>query len=59
MLEEEKIVQATIEGQDMILKKRGKEIFFRPANTYGEWQPGIPQGTVWSDVQAMFEDASY
>ena len=59
MLEDEKVVQATIEGQEMILKKRGEDVFYRPANEYGEWRSGIPQGTVWSDVQTMFDDASY
>ena len=43
MFEDEKVVQATIEGQEMILKKRGEDVFYRPANEYGEWRSGIPQ----------------
>ena len=55
----EKVIQVTVEGQEMILKKTGEEVFYRPANEYGEWRPGIPEGIVWSDVQACFDDAAY
>ena len=58
-MEEYKVVQVTVEGQEMILKKTDNEVFYRTANEYGEWIPGIPDGTVWSDVQAMFDDAAY
>ena len=58
-MDEEKVIQLTVEGQELILKKTDDEVFYRIANEYGEWLPGIPEGTVWSDVQAMFEDSAY
>ncbi len=58
-MDDEKVIQATVDGQEMILKKSQDEVFHRPANEYGEWRPGIPNGIVWSDVQSMFDDSSY
>ncbi len=58
-MNEEQILQITIEGQELILKQADEEIFYRPANEYGEWRPGIPDGAVWSDIQAMFDAAAY
>ncbi|GJL67288.1 MAG: hypothetical protein NPIRA05_22590 [Nitrospirales bacterium] len=58
-MDEEKVIQLTVEGQEMIFKKSTQGVFYRPANEYGEWRTGIPEGTVWSDVQAMFDDSSY
>ncbi len=58
-MDEEKILQVTVEGEELIFKQANSEVFHRPANEYGEWRPGIPDGAVWSDIQAMFETAAY
>ncbi|WP_447969558.1 hypothetical protein [Nitrospira sp. M1] len=58
-MDEEQIIQLTVEGQEFIFKKTIQDVFYRPANEYGEWRTGIPQGAVWSDVQALFDDCSY
>lgn len=56
---EEQIIQVTIEGQEIIFKQADEEVFYRPANEYGEWRPGIPDGAVWSDIQSMFDSSAY
>ena len=58
-MDEEQIIQVTVDGKEIICKQANEEVFYRPADEYGEWQPGIPDGAVWSDIQSMFDVAAY
>ncbi len=56
---EDQIIQVTVDGTEIIFKQANEEIFYRPADEYGEWRPGIPDGAVWSDIQSMLDAAAY
>ena len=56
-LEEIDTVQTWANGGEVILKKIGSEYVFRPANEAGDWINGLPEGMVWADAQALFEDS--
>lgn len=56
-LEEIDTVQTWGNGGEVILKKVGSEYAFRPANEAGDWINGLPEGMVWADAQALFENS--
>jgi len=56
-LENEEIVQAWINGSEVILKKIDHEYSYRLDNEAGNWIDGLPDGMVWGDAQALFGDS--
>ena len=56
-LEEIETIQTSVNGGEVILKKVDREFAFRPANEAGDWINGLPDGMVWADAQALFEDS--
>jgi len=56
-LEEEETIQTWINGGEIILKKTNRDFAYRLANEPGDWIPGLPDGMVWADAQALFGDS--
>ena len=56
-LEEIETIQTWVNGEEVILKKVGREFTFRLANEAGDWMDGLPDGMVWADAQTLFEDS--
>ncbi len=56
-LEEIDTLQTWVNGGEVILKKVGREYAFRLANEAGDWMNGLPDGMVWADAQALFEES--
>lgn len=56
-IDEMDTIQTWVNGGEVILKKVGKEYSYRFANTTGDWIQGLPDGMVWADAQALFEDS--
>ena len=50
-------IQTWVNGGEVILKKVGREDSYRHANEAGDWMQGLPDGMVWADAQALFEDS--
>ena len=50
-------IQTWVNGGEVILKKIDREFAFRRANEAGDWINGLPDGMVWADAQALFEDS--
>ena len=53
-LEDIDTVQTWVGGGEVILKREGEDFSFRLANEPGDWIPGLPDGLVWADAQALF-----
>ncbi len=47
--------QIWINGGEVIIKREGEEFSFRLANESGEWIPGLPDGMIWADAEALFD----
>ena len=56
-IEEMDTIQTWVNGEEIILKKIGKEYSYRPANEPGNWIQGLPHGMVWGDAQILFKDS--
>lgn len=56
-IDEMDTLQAWVNGEEVILKKVGREYSYRPANETGNWIQGLPQGLVWGDAQILFKDS--
>lgn len=56
-IDEMDTIQTWVNGEEIILKKVGREYSYRPANTTGNWVKGLPHGMVWGDAQTLFEDS--
>ncbi len=56
-VEDEETVQTNVYGEDIILKKVDREYTYRLVNEAGDWMPGLPEGMVWADAQALFENS--
>jgi hypothetical protein len=56
-LEEIDTLETWVNGGEVILKKVGRAYAFRLANESGDWMDGLPDGMVWADAQALFEDS--
>ena len=52
----EETIQTWVNGGEVILKKVEREYAYRLANEAGDWIDGLPDGMVWADAQALFED---
>jgi len=50
-------IETWVNGREVILKKMGRDYWYRPANEAGDWLKGLPDGMVWADAQALFEDS--
>ena len=46
-----------VNGEEVVIKKVGREYSYRFANEAGDWIQGLPDGLVWGDAQALFEDS--
>lgn len=56
-LEDVETIQTWTNGSEVILKKIDREYFYRVNNEAGDWINGLPNGMVWGDAQALFEDS--
>ncbi len=56
-IEELETLETWINGEEVVIKKVGREYSYRLANKAGEWISGLPDGLVWADAQALFEDS--
>ena len=56
-VDEMNTVQTWVNGGEIVLKKEGNTFSFRLANEAGDWMEGLPNGMVWADAQALFEDS--
>jgi len=56
-IDEMDTIQTWVNGGEVILKKVGREYSYRHANEAGDWMQGLPDGMVWADAQALFEDS--
>jgi hypothetical protein len=50
-------IQTWVNGGEVILKKVGRDYSYRQANEAGDLMQGLPDGMVWADAQALFEDS--
>lgn len=50
-------IQTWVNGGEVILKKVGREFCYRLVNEPGDWIPGLPDGMIWADAQALFYDS--
>jgi hypothetical protein len=50
-------IQTWVNGGEVILKKVGREFCYRLVNEPGDWIPGLPDGMIWADAQALFDDS--
>jgi hypothetical protein len=46
-----------VSGEEIVIKKVGRDYSYRFANEAGDWITGLPHGLVWGDAQALFEDS--
>jgi hypothetical protein len=46
-----------VNGEEVVIKKVGRDYSYRFANEAGHWTTGLPDGLVWGDAQALFEDS--
>jgi hypothetical protein len=56
-IEEMEAKETWIDGKEVVIKKFGREYSHRLANEPGDWIQGLPDGMVWTDAQAIFEDS--
>lgn len=54
-MEDVMTAQTWINGGEVIIKREGEEFSFRLANEPGDWIPGLPEGMVWADAEALFD----
>ncbi len=57
LIEETEAKETWIDGKEVVIKKFGREYSHRSANEPGDWIQGLPDGMVWADPQAIFEDS--
>jgi len=55
--DEMETIETWVNGWEVILKKAGREYSYRYANKAGDWVQGLPEGMVWADAQALFQDS--
>ena len=56
-VEDEETVQTNVYGEEIILKKVDREYTYRLVNETGDWLPGLPEGMIWADAQALFDNS--
>jgi len=56
-IDEMDTIETWVNGEEVILKKVGREYSYRPANETGDWLKGLPDGMVWADAQTLFDDS--
>ena len=56
-IDEIQTMHTWVNGDEVIIKKEGRDYSFRLDNQSGDWIEGLPNGMVWADAQALFGDS--